>query len=95
MFAHTFPRQGIEARFAKGDDFDKVASLIDENTKALFCESIGNPAGNIVDIERWATIAHDAGVPLIVDNTVATPILCRVFDYGADISVHSLTKYIG
>ncbi len=95
LFAHTFPRQGIETRFAKGDDFDKVASLIDENTKALFCESIGNPAGNIVDIERWATIAHDAGVPLIVDNTVATPILCRVFDYGADISVHSLTKYIG
>ena len=95
LFAHTFPRQGIETRFADADDFDKVASLIDENTKALFCESIGNPAGNIVDIERWADIAHAAGVPLIVDNTVATPILCRVFDYGADISVHSLTKYIG
>ena len=94
-FAHTFPRQGIETRFAAADDFAKVASLIDENTHALFCESIGNPAGNIVDIERWATIAHDAGVPLIVDNTVATPLLCRVFDYGADISVHSLTKYIG
>ena len=95
LFAHTFPRQGIETRFADADDFDKVAALIDENTKALFCESIGNPAGNIVDIERWADIAHAAGVPLIVDNTVATPILCRVFDYGADISVHSLTKYIG
>ncbi len=95
LFAHTFPRQGIETRFADADDFDKVASSIDENTKALFCESIGNPAGNIVDIERWAHIAHAAGVPLIVDNTVATPILCRVFDYGADISVHSLTKYIG
>ena len=95
LFAHTFPRQGIETRFAAADDFDKVASLIDENTRALFCESIGNPAGNIVDIERWASIAHDAGVPLIVDNTVATPLLCRVFDYGADISVHSLTKYIG
>lgn len=95
LFAHTFPRQGIETRFAKADDFDRVASLIDENTKALFCESIGNPAGNIVDIQRWADIAHAAGVPLIVDNTVATPILCRVFDYGADISVHSLTKYIG
>ncbi|MCB1697126.1 MAG: aminotransferase class I/II-fold pyridoxal phosphate-dependent enzyme, partial [Halioglobus sp.] len=65
------------------------------NTKALFCESIGNPAGNIVDIEKWADIAHSAGVPLIVDNTVATPVLCRVFDYGADIAVHSLTKYIG
>ena len=95
LFAHTFPRQGIETRFAKADDFERVASLIDDNTKALFCESIGNPAGNIVDIQRWADIAHAAGVPLIVDNTVATPILCRVFDYGADISVHSLTKYIG
>jgi O-acetylhomoserine (thiol)-lyase len=95
LFAHTFPRQGIETRFADADDFDNVAALIDENTRALFCESIGNPAGNIVDIERWANIAHTAGVPLIVDNTVATPVLCRVFDYGADISVHSLTKYIG
>jgi O-acetylhomoserine (thiol)-lyase len=95
LFAHTFPRQGIETRFATADDFDKVRALIDENTKALFCESIGNPAGNIVDIEQWADIAHQAGVPLIVDNTVATPMLCRVFDYGADISVHSLTKYIG
>lgn len=95
LFAHTFPRQGIETRFAKADDFDLVASLIDENTKALFCESIGNPAGNVVDIQRWADIAHAAGVPLIVDNTVATPILCRAFDFGADIVVHSLTKYIG
>ena len=95
LFAHTFPRQGIEVRFATADDFDRVAALIDENTKALFCESIGNPAGNIVDIRKWADIAHAAGVPLIVDNTVATPVLCRVFDHGADISVHSLTKYIG
>lgn len=95
LFAHTFPRQGIETRFADADDFDKVASLIDANTRALFCESIGNPAGNIVDIERWADIAHAAGVPLIVDNTVATPVLCRAFDHGADIVVHSLTKYIG
>jgi O-acetylhomoserine (thiol)-lyase len=95
LFAHTFPRQGIEVRFAEADDFDAVASLIDENTRALFCESIGNPAGNIVDIQRWADIAHAAGVPLIVDNTVATPLLCRVFDHGADIAVHSLTKYIG
>jgi O-acetylhomoserine (thiol)-lyase len=95
LFAHTFPRQGIETRFAQGDDFDLVASLIDENTKALFCESIGNPAGNVVDIARWADIAHAAGVPLIVDNTVATPLLCRAFDFGADIIVHSLTKYIG
>jgi O-acetylhomoserine (thiol)-lyase len=95
LFAHTFPRQGIEVRFATADEFDKVAALIDDNTKALFCESIGNPAGNIVNIRKWADIAHAAGVPLIVDNTVATPILCRVFDHGADISVHSLTKYIG
>jgi len=95
LFAHTFPRQGIEVRFAAADDFEKAAALIDENTKALFCESIGNPAGNVVDIQRWADIAHAAGVPLIVDNTVATPYLCRVFDHGADIAVHSLTKYIG
>lgn len=95
LFAHTFPRQCIETRFADADDFDGVKNLIDDNTRALFCESIGNPAGNIVDIERWAQIAHDAGVPLIVDNTVATPLLCRCFDYGADIAVHSLTKYIG
>jgi O-acetylhomoserine (thiol)-lyase len=95
LFAHTFPRQGIETRFAKSDDFEKVAALIDSNTRALFCESIGNPAGNIVDIQRWAEIAHAAGVPLIVDNTVATPILCRAFDHGADIVIHSLTKYIG
>ncbi|MFK8042971.1 O-acetylhomoserine aminocarboxypropyltransferase/cysteine synthase family protein [Congregibacter sp.] len=95
LFAHTFPRQGIEVRFAEADDFEAVAALIDDNTRALFCESIGNPAGNVVDIQRWADIAHAAGVPLIVDNTVATPILCRVFDHGADIAVHSLTKYIG
>ncbi|MDP5052970.1 MAG: aminotransferase class I/II-fold pyridoxal phosphate-dependent enzyme, partial [Congregibacter sp.] len=95
LFAHTFPRQGIEVRFAAADDFETVASLIDENTRALFCESIGNPAGNVVDIQRWADIAHAAGVPLIVDNTVATPLLCKVFDHGADIAVHSLTKYIG
>lgn len=95
LFAHTFPRQGIEVRFAGAEDFERVASLIDENTRALFCESIGNPAGNVVDLQRWAEIAHAAGVPLIVDNTVATPMLCRAFDHGADIVVHSLTKYIG
>ena len=95
LFAHTFPRQGLETRFADAEDFDRVRSLIDENTRALFCESIGNPAGNVVDIQKWADIAHEAGVPLIVDNTVATPLLCRAFDHGADIVVHSLTKYIG
>ena len=95
LFAHTFPRQGIEVRFVDADDFDAVAAAIDGNTRALFCESIGNPAGNVVDIQRWADIAHAGGVPLIVDNTVATPFLCRVFDHGADIAIHSLTKYIG
>ena len=95
LFAHTFPRQGIEVRMAAADDLQLAKSLIDANTKALYCESIGNPAGNIVDIEAWASIAHDAGIPLIVDNTVGTPFLCKVFDHGADIVVHSLTKYIG
>ncbi len=95
LFAHTFPRQGIETRFATADDYETVKGLIDKNTRALFCESIGNPAGNVVDIEKWADIAHAAGVPLIVDNTVATPLLCKAFDHGADIVVHSLTKYIG
>jgi O-acetylhomoserine (thiol)-lyase len=95
LFAHTFPRQGIEVRFAQADDFERVASLIDDNTRALFCESIGNPAGNVVDIQKWADIADSAGVPLMVDNTVATPVLCRAIDHGADIVVHSLTKYIG
>ena len=95
LFAHTFPRQGLETRFADADDYETIKSLIDENTRALFCESIGNPAGNVVDIQQWADIAHEAGVPLIVDNTVATPLLCRAFDHGADIVVHSLTKYIG
>jgi O-acetylhomoserine (thiol)-lyase len=77
------------------DDFDAVEKAIDANTRALFCESIGNPAGNVVDIQRWAEIAHKHGIPLMVDNTVATPFLCRPFDHGADIVIHSLTKYIG
>jgi len=95
LFAHTFPRQGVEVRMASFDDFDKMESLIDDKTRALFCESIGNPAGNVVDLERLAEIAHRHGVPLIVDNTVATPYLCRPFEHGADIVIHSLTKYIG
>ncbi len=95
LFAHTFPRQGIEVRMAKAEDLDRVRSLIDDNTRALYCESIGNPAGNVVDIAAWAEIAHEAGIPLMVDNTVATPFLCRVFDHGADIAIHSLTKYMG
>ena len=95
LFVHTFPRQGIEVRLADQADFDGLEKLIDENTKAVFCESIGNPAGNVVDIERLAQIAHKHGVPLIVDNTVATPFLCKPFEFGADIVVHALTKYIG
>ncbi len=95
LFAHTFPQQGIDVRMASGDDIDALEALIDDNTKALFCESIGNPAGNIVDIEALSTMAHRHGIPVIVDNTVATPYLCRPFEHGADIVVHSLTKYIG
>ncbi len=95
LFAHSLPRQGIDVRMVSYDDFDGFKSAIDENTRAVFCESIGNPAGNIVDIAKLAEIAHSFGVPLIVDNTVATPYLCRPFDLGADIVVHSLTKYIG
>jgi O-acetylhomoserine (thiol)-lyase len=95
LFAHTLPKQGIEVRMVSADDFDGFEKAIDENTRAIFCESIGNPAGNIVDIERLAEIAHKRGVPLMVDNTVATPYLCRPFDHGADIVIHSLTKYIG
>lgn len=95
LFAHTLPKQGIEARLLTHDDFEGFEAAIDSKTKAIFCESIGNPAGNIVDIERLAQIAHKYGVPVIVDNTVATPYLCRPFELGADIVVHSLTKYIG
>lgn len=95
LFAHTLPRQGVDVRMAAFDDFAGLEALIDENTKALFCESIGNPAGNIVDLQRLAEIAHKHGVPLMVDNTVATPVLCRPFEHGADVVIHSLTKYIG
>ena len=95
LLAHTLPRMGIHTRFAAHDDIAALESLIDARTKAVFCESIGNPAGNIVDIAALAEAAHRHGVPLIVDNTVATPVLCRPFEHGADIVVHSLTKYIG
>jgi O-acetylhomoserine (thiol)-lyase len=95
LFAHTLPRQGVETRMIDADDFDGFEAAIDENTRAIFCESIGNPLGNIVDIKRLADIAHRHGVPLIVDNTVATPALLRPFEHGADIVIHSLTKYIG
>ena len=95
LFAHTFPRHGIEVRFADHSDIAALESLIDSRTKAVFCESIGNPSGNIIDIAALAAAAHRHGVPLIVDNTVATPALCRPIEHGADIVVHSLTKYIG
>lgn len=95
FFAHSLPKQGIDVRMINHNDFDAFENAIDDKTKAIFCESIGNPAGNVVDIQRLADIAHKKGVPLIVDNTVATPFLCRPFELGADIVIHSLTKYIG
>ena len=95
LFAHTFPRQGIEVRMTSHDDFNGIEQRIDDKTRAVFCESIGNPSGNLVDIEKIAEIAHRHGVPLIVDSTVSTPYLCQPFKIGADIVVHSLTKYIG
>ncbi|RMF02453.1 MAG: aminotransferase class V-fold PLP-dependent enzyme [Chloroflexi bacterium] len=95
LFAHMLPKQGIEVRFAKDDSPASLEALIDDKTSAVYCESIGNPAGNIVDIEAIAAMAHKHGVPVIVDNTVATPILIKPIDYGADIVVHSLTKYMG
>ncbi len=95
LFAHTLPQFGIEVRFADHRDPKSFERLIDERTKAVFCESIGNPLGNVTDIGALAQVAHTGGVPLIVDNTVPTPYLCRPFDFGADIVVHSLTKYLG
>src|ERR1700751_5414997 len=95
LLGHVLPRQGIAARFADSDKADALERLIDENTKAVFSETIGNPAGNVCDIEALAKVAHRNGVPLIVDNTVATPILLKPFEYGADIAVHSLTKFLG
>jgi len=95
LFAHVLPKLGIEVRFAESDQPEAVSRLIDGATRAVYCESVGNPGGNIVDIAKLAAAAHDGGVPLIVDNTVATPIALRPIEHGADIVVHSLTKYIG
>jgi O-acetylhomoserine (thiol)-lyase len=95
LFAHTLPQLGIEVRFAPPNDIDAMAALIDERTKAVFCESIGNPAGNVADLAAIADMAHAHGVPVIVDNTVPTPYLCRPFEHGCDIVVHALTKYMG
>ncbi|MBK9572893.1 MAG: aminotransferase class I/II-fold pyridoxal phosphate-dependent enzyme [Rhodoferax sp.] len=95
LFAHTFPQMGIEVRFADYRDPESFAKLIDARTKAVYCESVGNPLGNVTDLAALAAVAHAHGVPLIVDNTVPSPYLCRPFEHGADIVVHSLTKYLG
>ena len=95
LFAHTLPRYGIQVRFADYRQPDAFEKLIDGRTKAIFCESVGNPLGNVTDFEKLAELAHAHGVPLIVDNTVPTPYLCRPFEHGADIVVHALTKYLG
>jgi len=95
LFAHSFPQQGINVKMVDGADFKAIDAAIDEKTKALYCESIGNPLGNIIDLKELADIAHKHGIPLIVDNTVPTPYLCRPIDFGADVVIHSLTKYMG
>jgi O-acetylhomoserine (thiol)-lyase len=95
LFAHTLPQLGIKTHLVDAGDYDSMAAKIDDRTKAVFCESIGNPAGNVADLARIADLAHAAGVPVIVDNTVPTPYLCRPFEHGCDIVVHALTKYMG
>ncbi len=95
LFAHMLPSQGIEVRFAEDDSAEALEKLIDGNTRAVYCETLGNPAGNIVDLEPICEMAHRHGVAVIVDNTVPTPVLCKPIEFGADIVVHSLTKYIG
>jgi O-acetylhomoserine (thiol)-lyase len=95
LFAHVLPSQGVQVRFAASDSAEDIAKLIDDKTRGVYCESVGNPAGNICDIEALAGVAHDHGIPLVVDNTVPTPILLRPIEYGADIVVHSLTKFLG
>src|SRR5205807_597514 len=95
LFGHVLPSQGITVRFAESDQPEAIEQLIDDRTRAVFCESVGNPAGNICDLEALARVAHTHGVPLIVDNTVPTPVLLRPIEYGADIVVHSLTKFMG
>jgi len=95
LFAHTLPQYGIEVRFADYREPSQFETLIDHRTKAIYCESIGNPLGNVTDFEAIAAIAHKHGIPLIVDNTVPSPYLCRPFEHGADIVIHALTKYLG
>jgi len=95
LFAHVLPKMGMQVKFAKSDRAADIEALIDEDTRAIFCETVGNPAGNVCDLEALAGVAHRHGMPLIVDNTVATPILVRPVEYGADVIVHSLTKFMG
>jgi len=95
LFAHQLPRFGVDIKFGDHDKIDELEKLIDSKTKAVFCESIGNPAGNVVDIPKMAKMAHKYNIPLIVDNTVPSPYLFRPIEHGADIVVHSLTKYMG
>src|SRR5262249_18298641 len=95
LFSHVLPGQGVTVRFAASDQPEAIEPLIDDHTRALFCESVGNPAGNVCDPETLARLAHEHGIPLIVDNTVATPVLLRPIEYGADVVVHSLTKFLG
>jgi O-acetylhomoserine (thiol)-lyase len=95
LFAHGLAEEGIETRFAVDDRAESIAQLIDENTRAVFCESIGNPAGNVIDLDAVSAVAHERGVPLVVDNTIATPLLLKPMAHGADVVIHSLTKFIG
>jgi O-acetylhomoserine (thiol)-lyase len=95
LFAHTLPQFGIQTRFVPHDDLDALRGALDARTRLVFCETIGNPAGHVPDLGAFADIAHRAGVPLAVDSTVATPYLCRPIEHGADIVIHSLTKYMG
>ncbi len=95
LFAHILPKLGVSVRFAKSDRAADIEALIDENTRAVFCETVGNPAGNVCDLEALAAVAHRHDMPLMVDNTVPTPMLLRPVEYGADIIVHSLTKFMG
>ncbi|MBK8294096.1 MAG: O-acetylhomoserine aminocarboxypropyltransferase/cysteine synthase [Solirubrobacterales bacterium] len=95
LFAHTLPQYGIEVRFVDPDDVSALDANVDDKTRLVFGETIGNPKLNVVDIEAWADAAHAKGLPLIIDNTVGTPVLTNVFELGADIAVHSATKFIG
>ena len=95
LFAHTLPQYGIEERWIDPDQPEKLAELVDEKTRLVFAETVGNPKLNVVDLDAWAKAAHELGLPLVLDNTVPTPILCRAFDHGVDIVVHSATKWIG